>query len=236
MSVVATQRGARTPLLRAERILLSLPWSTIRSRGRDLDLVRIEVDAPVLDLPALQRWLATRPPSEQTKLPVLRKGLAIVRGRIDNAGWRIDGIDLSLRELHPDRPLNAELRGRYVAAVAAAPQTAIPFDLAMAMTQPRNGAGTAIAALALLVAAQPAAQQPSTAFVGVSVLTMENDAVLADQTVIVSQGKIASVAPSAKAQIPAGAVRVEGKGGRTRVVPAGEPEGSRAGAARRRCA
>ncbi len=72
-------------------------------------------------------------------------------------------------------------------------------------------AGIAIAALAM-VTAQPAGQAPSTAFVGVSVLTMENDAVLADQTVIVSQGKIASVAPAAKAQIPAGAVRVEGKG------------------------
>ena len=71
--------------------------------------------------------------------------------------------------------------------------------------------GIAIATLAV-VTAQPAGQAGSTAFVGVSVLTMENDAVLADQTVIVSQGKIASVAPAAKAQIPAGAVRVEGKG------------------------
>ncbi len=142
--VTARQRGEKTPLLRAERILLSLPWSTIRNRGRDLDVVRIELDAPVLDLPALQRWLATRPPSEGAKLPVLRKGLAIVRGRIDNVGWRIDGIDLSLRELHPDKPLNAKLRGRYVATAAAATRTAIPFDLALAMTRPRNGAGTAV--------------------------------------------------------------------------------------------
>jgi hypothetical protein len=141
--VTAMQRGARTPLLRAERILLSLPWSTIRNRGRDFDLVRIELDAPVLDLPALQRWLATRPPSE-TKIPVLRRGLAIARGRIDSDGWRIDGIDLSLRELHLDRPLNAKLHGRYVATAAAAPRTAIPFDLALAMTRPRNGAGTAV--------------------------------------------------------------------------------------------
>jgi len=72
-------------------------------------------------------------------------------------------------------------------------------------------AAVAIAAWAL-VAAQPSGQQPSTAFVGVSVLTMENDAVLADETVIVSQGKIASVLPAANAQIPIGAVRIEGKG------------------------
>lgn len=142
--VTAMQRGARTPLLRAERILLSLPWSTIRNRGRDLDLVRIELDAPVLDLPSLQRWLATRPPSQETKLPALRKGLDVTRGRIDNVGWRIDGIDLSLRELHPDRPLKAKLRGRYVATAAASTRTAIPFDLALAMTRPRNGAGAAV--------------------------------------------------------------------------------------------
>jgi imidazolonepropionase-like amidohydrolase len=73
------------------------------------------------------------------------------------------------------------------------------------------GVGVAIAAWAV-VTAPPAAQSRATAFVGVSVLTMENDAVLADQTVVVSEGKIASVAPAAKAHIPAGAERVEGKG------------------------
>jgi imidazolonepropionase-like amidohydrolase len=41
---------------------------------------------------------------------------------------------------------------------------------------------------------------------------MESDAVLADHTVIVTDGKIASVTPAAKALVPAGAVRVEGKG------------------------
>lgn len=137
--VTATEPGARTPLLRAERILLSLPWSTIRNRGRDLDLVRIELDAPAIDLPALQHWLATRPPSEKTTIPVLRSGLAITRGRIDNTGWRIDGIGLRLPELHPDKPLNAELRGRYVAS-----PTTITFDLALAMTRPGNDAGAAV--------------------------------------------------------------------------------------------
>lgn len=137
--VVATQPGARTPLLRARRILLSLPWSTIRNRGRDLDLARIELDAPVLDMPAMQRWLATRPPSQDTRLPRLRDGVAINDGRIDGAGWRVEGIALNLRELHPDKRIDARLRGRYVEAPMA-----VPFDLALAMTQPRSGAGAAI--------------------------------------------------------------------------------------------
>jgi len=72
--------------------------------------------------------------------------------------------------------------------------------------------GAAIAAAVLASSSQPVTQSATTAFVGVSVLTMDSDAVLADHTVIVSDGKIASVAPAAKAQLPAGAARVDGKG------------------------
>ena len=73
----------------------------------------------------------------------------------------------------------------------------------------------AVVAAAVVSATQvsrPEAQATSTAFVGVNVLPMDKDAVLADQTVVVSDGKIVSVAPAAKAQVPAGAVKVDGKG------------------------
>ena len=53
--VVATHAGDATPLLRAERVFVSLPWRTIRARGNDLTVQRVELDAPVLDLPAVQR-------------------------------------------------------------------------------------------------------------------------------------------------------------------------------------
>jgi imidazolonepropionase-like amidohydrolase len=56
------------------------------------------------------------------------------------------------------------------------------------------------------------AQSPATAFIGVNVLPMDRDAVLQSQTVVVQDGKIASIAPDAKARVPAGAVRVEAKG------------------------
>jgi imidazolonepropionase-like amidohydrolase len=74
---------------------------------------------------------------------------------------------------------------------------------------------TAIAAAALLTPAlssHPVAQGTATAFVGVNVLPMDEDVVLAGQTVVVADGKIASIAPAAKAQVPAGAVTVDGKG------------------------
>jgi imidazolonepropionase-like amidohydrolase len=71
------------------------------------------------------------------------------------------------------------------------------------------------AATALNIApSNPAAAQggTATAFIGVNVLPMDNEDVLADRTVVVADGKIASLGPAGKAQVPAGAVKVDGKG------------------------
>lgn len=130
--------GSDTVLLRADRALLSLPWSTLRSRGADLTVQRVELDTPVLNLPAMQAWLAKRPPGGETPIPTLTDGLRIVDGRVDGDGWRIDGISLDLPSLHPDRPANARVRGRFLDA-----PTAVPFDLALAITRPANDAGIA---------------------------------------------------------------------------------------------
>lgn len=135
--VVARRPGDAAALLRAERVFVSVPWDTLRARGADLTVQRIELDAPVLDVPALQRWQATRPPGE-TRIPTLRDGLRIVRGRIDNDGWRIDGIGVALPALAPGQPLRARLAGRYLD-----PPIRVPFDLDVAMTRPANDAGIA---------------------------------------------------------------------------------------------
>lgn len=50
------------------------------------------------------------------------------------------------------------------------------------------------------------------AFVGVNVVPMDRDRVLANQTVVVRHGKIVSVAPATAAFIPKGARRIEGRG------------------------
>lgn len=133
--LVAREPGTTTPLLRAKRIYIALPWSTIRARGNDLNATRIELDAPVLDLPALQHWLATRPPSE-TRLPTLADGLQIRDGRIlnnDASGnpWRIEDINVDLPRLAHGQPVRARLRGRYLD-----PPLAIPVDLAVAIEHP----------------------------------------------------------------------------------------------------
>ena len=137
--LVAREPGAKTAILRAERLLLALPWSTLRNGGKDAVIERVELDAPVLDVPALQAWLAKRPPSEETKIPTLTGGLRVVAGRIDNDSWRIEGISVTLPSLHPQKPVEAHIQGRYVDA-----PTAIPFDLAVALTKPANDAGVAV--------------------------------------------------------------------------------------------
>lgn len=77
-------------------------------------------------------------------------------------------------------------------------------------------------ALMLLVAAAfvaargtaPDAKQSdgTIAFVGVNVVPMDREHVLADQTVVVRAGRIVSVAPATAARIPAGARRIDGAG------------------------
>jgi hypothetical protein len=137
--LVAREPGAGTPILRAGRVLLALPWSSLRNRGKDLVIERIELDAPSLDVPALQAWLAKRPPGEETKIPVLTDGLRIANGRIHNDDWRIENIAVDLPSLHPTQAANARIRGRYVDA-----PTSIVFDLAVALTRPANDAGVAV--------------------------------------------------------------------------------------------
>jgi hypothetical protein len=51
-----------------------------------------------------------------------------------------------------------------------------------------------------------------TAFVNVNVLPMDRNAVLPDQTVVVRDGRIVSVGSAARAAIPQGATRVDGRG------------------------
>jgi imidazolonepropionase-like amidohydrolase len=49
-------------------------------------------------------------------------------------------------------------------------------------------------------------------FVDVSVLPMDREGVLANQTVVVRDGRIAEVGPAARVGVPAGALRVDGRG------------------------
>lgn len=129
--LVAREPGVATPLLRADRMYLALPWSTIRARGAELNVQRVEIDGPVLDLAALQRWRATRPPTAETRTPTLTEGVQITDGRVIGEGWSIDRIDLSLPSLRPDIEVAAHISGRLLNG-----DTRVPFDLHVALTRP----------------------------------------------------------------------------------------------------
>lgn len=110
--VVAREKGAATPVLTADRIFISVPWSTLRARGRDLTATRLELDAPVFDLAAFQRWQSHRPPGE-TRIPTLTGGLRVLQGRVLGEGWAVDGIELHVPRLADQQALRGVLRGRY---------------------------------------------------------------------------------------------------------------------------
>lgn len=137
--LVAREPGAARPLLRARRVLVALPWRTIRALGDPLELERVELDGAVLDLPALQHWLSTRPPGDG-RLPLIRDGLHVTGGRVDGDGWRVDALRLALPRLDPGRPLQAQVSGRYVDAARRA-----PFALAASLVRPASGHGFALA-------------------------------------------------------------------------------------------
>lgn len=66
--------------------------------------------------------------------------------------------------------------------------------------------------LAAPLRAQDTPAAPVVAFVNVTVIPMDRERVLEGQTVIVRDGRIASVEPSARARVPAGALRVDARG------------------------
>lgn len=71
-------------------------------------------------------------------------------------------------------------------------------------------------AVALPIAAVSAQNAPAApavvAFVDVNVVPMDRERVIEGQTVIVRDGRIASIEPAARARIPSGALRVDGRG------------------------
>ncbi len=66
--------------------------------------------------------------------------------------------------------------------------------------------------LVILLAAPPASQNKTTAFIHVNVIPMDREYVLPDQTVLVRNGKIAEIGDAAKIKIPKDSVRIDGRG------------------------
>jgi len=132
--------NTRAQLMHANRALLALPWSTLRGAGEPLQLTRIELDSPRLNLPALARWLDARPPdNRETALPSITHGVRIVDGRVDGADWSLQHIALELPQLAATGRVRAAVSAHYAHA-----GNNIDGTFAVAMTRPAPGAGAAI--------------------------------------------------------------------------------------------
>lgn len=147
-NVTAREPSATTPLLTAKRIFISVPWSTLRARGSDLTAHRLELDAPILDMAAFQRWQAKRPPSE-TRVPTLSRGIGIAHGQIVGSDWKIEAVNAELPSLAPGQPLRMHLRGRYLGG-----NLRVPADVYATLTQPGSGAGMGVVGEITLESAQ----------------------------------------------------------------------------------
>ena len=64
----------------------------------------------------------------------------------------------------------------------------------------------------LAVSPRSSAQQPVLAIEQVNVIPMDTERVLPDQTVVITAGRITTVAPAAKVAVPVGATRIDGSG------------------------
>ncbi|HEX7803158.1 MAG TPA: hypothetical protein VF471_10420 [Pseudoxanthomonas sp.] len=147
-NVIAREPGSDAVVLRAERIFISVPWSTLRARGSDLTADRLELDAPILNMAAFQRWQAKRPPSD-TPIPTLSRGIGIVRGQVVGSDWKIEALDADLPFLAPGQPLRMHLHGRY-----AGGELRVPADVYASLTEPGSGAGVGVVGQITLESAQ----------------------------------------------------------------------------------
>ncbi|RYG14082.1 MAG: hypothetical protein EON92_03365 [Burkholderiales bacterium] len=137
-NLVVREPGSAAILLRAARLQVSLPWSTLRFRGAELSIHRVDLDAPSLDVAALQRWLAKRPPGP-TRIPALTRGVGITGGRVAGEGWGIDKLDIDVPALAANAPLRAHVRGQ-----ARTGTTRFPLDVHATLTSPASGAGLGV--------------------------------------------------------------------------------------------
>ncbi|MDO4710165.1 MAG: hypothetical protein Q4B94_10285 [Pseudomonadota bacterium] len=129
--VSARAAGSAKPVFQARRVHLAVPWQTLKRRGRLLDIERIELDAPSLDLLALQSWQQSRPASTaETRLPTLLRGLGIQNGSVQGEGWRVENLHADIPHFAPDAPLHTHLQGRYLTGGST-----LSFDLNLALAK-----------------------------------------------------------------------------------------------------
>ena len=132
-------------VLSAERLELSLPWSTLR--GETVRVEAIALTAPRLDLDAALAWWQ-RLPDGDGALPVL-DGFAIDRGEIVAPGLRFSAVEIDLPHFSLGVPLRLVASARVEPAPAGEPPVPAPFDVRLALDAVPLGAPFRLDAMAI---------------------------------------------------------------------------------------
>ena len=116
-NLVASDPASGAVILHTEQLEVSLPWATLT--GGEPVITRIDLLKPKLDLPALQRWIATLPKTP-FKVPTLTRGIRIRQGEVQADGWRLSAVELTLPRLKQNEAASADIAFHFAQGKTAA--------------------------------------------------------------------------------------------------------------------
>ncbi|MBB5207169.1 AsmA family protein [Chiayiivirga flava] len=154
IGLTASAPGAAAPLLRAERVEAALPWSALRAET--LQLQRLTLVQPRLDLAALQAWLAaddTTGPPAPLRLPQFDAAFAVEDGSVIGDGWELQQLAIALPALRSGEATVLDASGAYVSDTATH-----GFDLRLSTTPTFGEFDIALVPLSLDIGGTPLQQ------------------------------------------------------------------------------
>lgn len=157
VGLTATAPGASSPLLRTRSVEVALPWSALRSES--LQLQRLRLIEPVLDVPALQAWLAhgdDAGPPAPLRLPQFDAAVEVEAGTVLGDGWQLQDLAVALPSLHDGAATTLVASGTF-----ATDTRLHGFDLTLATTPTVHDDAIALAPMTLDIASSAL---PSTRF------------------------------------------------------------------------
>lgn len=126
--ITINAQNANTPILLAARGQLALSWRTLF--GGPTVISQLQIDAPRVDLEALQAWLTSLPVEPEgvpTDIPRIDTGVSIVRGSIVRGDQLLLGnVSLDAGSLQSGQPFPLSL--------AATTATGVPLQLQLSAT------------------------------------------------------------------------------------------------------